>query len=428
MRSRLRPVALLGALVVLLAASGSSRGGNLAQTTKSLEVASWWTSGSESAALNVLFDRFKQAYPDVTIDNAAVKGGAGSNVQIVLATRLREGDPPDVWQTFLGTSLRAYAQSDRIVDVSSVFDQTKLAGTIPASVLDAATWNGKRWGVPTGAHRGNMLWFDPALLRQADVAVPSSGYAAATFATDLAALKTHGVTPLCLGAKDRFTTTELFENILLSIVGVKGWSGIAADRFNWSGPEVQKALEQLGQILDYADAAAAASLTWDEAAKQLASGKCAFLSMNDSLYGELVADGVAPSDIGYTAYPGTDGAFLAIVDTFVAAKNAKDGHNALQFLSTIGSASTELAFAKVKGSAPLRKDIDPSSLPRYQQWAYQAMNTGTILLSITHGELLSPQFQQAMYDGVAAFAQSRSAKAFTDKIQQVAAGAVPAGH
>ena len=150
--------------------------------------------------------------------------------------------------------------------------------------------------------------------------------------------------------------------------------------------------------------------------------------MNDSLYGELVADGVAPSDIGYTAYPGTDGAFLAIIDTFVAAKNAKDGYNALQFLSTIGSASTELAFARVKGSAPLRKDVDPSSLPTYQQSAYQAMNTGAILLSITHGELLSPQFQQAMYDGVAAFAQSRSAKTFTDKIQQAVAGAVPVGH
>ncbi len=427
MRPRLRPVALLSALVALLAVSGPGSGADFAQPTKNLEVASWWTSGSESAALNVLFDRFKQDHPDTTIDNAAVKGGAGSNVQIALATRLRDGNPPDVWQTFLGTSLRAYAQSDRIVDVSSVFEQAKLAEVIPASLLDAATWNGKRWGVPTGAHRGNMLWFNPALLRQASVAVPSSGYAAATFAADLATLKAHGVTPLCLGAKDRFTTTELFENILLGTIGIKGWSDIAADRFNWSGPEVRNALGQLGQLLDYADPAAA-SLTWDEAAKRLAGGQCAFLSMNDSLYGELVADGVAPADIGHTAYPGTDGAFLAIVDTFVVARNAKDGYNALQFLSAIGSASTELAFAKVKGSAPLRKDIDPSSLPAYQQSAYQAMNTGALVLSITHGELLSSQFQQSIYDGVAAFAQSRSAKAFTDKIQQAMTATVPTGH
>lgn len=426
MRPRLRPAAaLLGILLVLLVASGPS-GRNAAAQASRLEVSSWWTSGSESAALNVLFDRFKQANPGVTVDSAAVKGGAGSNVQIVLATRLRDGNPPDVWQTFLGASLKAYAQKDRIVDVGSVFDRTGLAGAIPAAVLEAATWNGKRWGVPTGAHRGNMLWFNPALLGEAGVAVPSAGYAAATFAADLAALKTRGVTPLCLGAKDRFTTTELFENILLGVVGPKGWSDIAADRFNWSGPEVRKALEQLGQVLDYADGAG--SLTWDEAAKQLASGKCAFLSMNDSLYGELVADGVPPSDIGYVAYPGTDGAFLAIIDTFVAARNPRDGRNALEFLSAAGSADTELAFAKVKGSAPLRRDIDPSSLPAYQQSAYQAMNAGPILLSITHGELLSPQFQQAMYDGVAAFAQSRSPKAFTDKIQQAAAGAVRTGH
>ncbi len=426
MRPRLRSsAALLGALVALLVAGGPGSRDASAQAN-TLEVSSWWTSGSESAALNVLFDRFKQAFPGVAIDSAAVKGGAGSNVQIVLATRLRDGNPPDVWQTFLGASLRAYAQKDRIADVSPVFEQTGLAEAIPAAVLEAATWSGKQWGVPTGAHRGNMLWFNPALLQEAGVAVPSPGYAAATFAADLSALKARGVTPLCLGAKDRFTTTELFENILLSIVGAKGWSDIAADRFNWSGPEVRKALEQLGQVLGYADGAG--SLTWDEAAKQLASGECAFLSMNDSLYGELVADGVPPSDIGYTAYPGTEGAFLAIIDTFVAAKSPRDGRNALQFLSTVGSASTELAFAKVKGSAPLRRDIDPSSLPAYQQSAYQAMNAGPILLSITHGELLSPQFQQAMYDGVAAFAQSRSPKAFTDKIQQAVSGTVRTGH
>jgi glucose/mannose transport system substrate-binding protein len=310
--------------------------------------------------------------------------------------------------------------------MSPVFEQVKLAEAIPVPVLDALTSGGKQWGVPTGVHRENMLWFNPVVLKQANVAVPSSGYTAAKFYADLEGLKASGVIPLCLGAKDRFTTTELFENILLSIVGAQGWSDIAADQFNWSGAEVQKALDQLGHILDYTDAAT--PLTWDEAAKQLARGKCAFLSMNDSLYGELVADGVAPSDIGYTEYPGTEGTFLSIVDTFVAAKNAKNGYNALQFLSTIGSASTELAFAKIKGSTPLRKDIDPSFLPVYLQSAYKAMNTKTILLSITHGELLSPQLQQAMYDGVAAFAQSRNTKAFNDKIQQTVAGTVPTGH
>ena len=104
----------------------------------------------------------------------------------------------------------------------------------------------------------------------------------------------------------------------------------------------------------------------------------------------------AASDIGYAAYPGTEGAFLAMIDTFVAARNAKGGRDASEFLSIVGSAAREPAFARVKGSAPLRKDTDPSSLPAYPQSACQAMNAGPVLLSITRGGLLGPQFQQAV--------------------------------
>ena len=52
----------------------------------------------------------------------------------------------------------------------------------------------------------------------------------------------------------------------------------------------------------------AGGLTWDQAAKKLATGQCAFLSMNDSVYGELVANqAVEGKDFGYVPYPGTDG-------------------------------------------------------------------------------------------------------------------------
>lgn len=51
------------------------------------------------------------------VDDLAVKGGADSNVQMVLAARLRAGDPPDVRQTVLRASLRAYAQRGRTADV-----------------------------------------------------------------------------------------------------------------------------------------------------------------------------------------------------------------------------------------------------------------------------------------------------------------------
>ena len=82
-------------------------------STKQLEVVSWWTSGSEAAALDALFAAFRESNPGVDAVNGAVAGGAGSNAIVELAKRLQHDDPPDVWQTFAGKSVQGYAQPRR---------------------------------------------------------------------------------------------------------------------------------------------------------------------------------------------------------------------------------------------------------------------------------------------------------------------------
>ena len=284
---------------------------------------------------------------------------------------------------------------------------------LPKVIIDGLTIGGKQYGVPTSSHRGNMLFFNTKLLAKAGVDKPSSGYTTKQFLSDLGKLKSAGVTPLCLGAKDRFTTAALFENILLSEVGVDGWKKIASDRFDWGGSQVDQALEDLGTALDNADPEAA-GLSWDAATKKLASGGCAFETLNDSAFGELEKVGaVDGTDFGEVPYPGTDGTYVAVVDTFVAAKKAKNAKNAPDFLAVIGTADTELAFSKAKGSVPLRSDVDVSTLTPYQQSAVKALRSDTVLWSIVHGEAMSPQFQQGFYDAVETYVRSRDAKAFS---------------
>src|SRR6478752_9280310 len=184
------------------------------------------------------------------------------------------------------------------------------------------------------------------------------------------------------------------------------------------GAQLRQALTQFGEIVSRADPEAP-GLTWDQAAKKLATGQCAFLSMNDSVYGELVANkAVEGKDFGYVAYPGTSEAYLAIVDTFVVSADAKDGVNAVKFLETIADPKTSLAFNKVKGSVPIRNDVDVSSLPAYQRQASESLWHDKVLLSITHGELMPSAFQQAIYDAVATFVQSKSPDAFIDTLQK----------
>jgi glucose/mannose transport system substrate-binding protein len=213
----------------------------------------------------------------------------------------------------------------------------------------------------------------------------------------------------------------LFENTLLGVIGPDGWTKIGDDAFDWRGPQLRQALARFGQIVSRVDPNAG-GLTWDQAAKKLATGQCAFLSMNDSVYGELVANHVTEGkDFGYVPYPGTTGAYLAIVDTFVVSADAVDGVNGLKFLETVADPKTSLEFNKVKGSVPVRKEVDVATLPAYQRQASESLWHDKILLSITHGELMPSEFQQALYDAVATFDQSKSPDAFIDTLQNAIA-------
>jgi glucose/mannose transport system substrate-binding protein len=65
---------------------------------------------------------------------------------------------------------------------------------------------------------------------------------------------------------------------------------------------------------------------------------------------------------------------------------------------------------------PIRNDVDVASLPAYQRQASKSLWSDKILLSITHGELMSSDFQQAVYDAVATFVQSKQSDAFMDTL------------
>ena len=378
---------------------------------------SWWTSGSESTALDTLFGAFRETAPDVDAVNGAVAGGAGSNAIVALAKRLQRDDPPDVWQTFAGKSVQDYARRGQVRSVAAVFGTEDLAKRMNPAILASVMRKGEPYGVPTGAHRSNVLWFNRGLLEKAGVTPPGTGYTLAAFLADLEKVKASGATPLCLGGRDPFTTVELFENVLLSQIGTGGWKDMVDDELRWRSDRVQTALKRFGTMLGYADPQAG-GLTWDQATKKLASGGCAFESMNDSAFGELTAAGAKEGEtFGATGFPGTDGSFLAVVDVFVAATKAKNAKNALTFLGDISTPATQLAFNRAKGSVPVVRDVDVAALPAYQRASSKALWGSPVLLSIAHGEAMSPEFQEGFYDAVSTYVRTRSTDAFADDLE-----------
>jgi glucose/mannose transport system substrate-binding protein len=364
-----------------------------------------------------LLDAFRTSDPDVDAVNGAVAGGAGSKARVELAKRLQDDDPPDVWQTFAGKSVQGYARRGVVRSVAAIFEREDLPTRMQPTILGSLMRDGRPYGVPTGAHRSNVLWFNKHLLEKAGVSPPSSGYTVEAFLADLEKVKASGAVALCLGGKDRFTTAELAENTLLSLIGTAGWKDMVGDELDWRGGRVKTALKRFGELLRYSDPQAD-GLTWDAATKKLAAGGCAFESMNDSAFGELIAAGAREDkDFGATAFPGTDAMFLAVVDVFVAATRAENARNALAFLADISTPATQLAFNRSKGSVPVVRDVDVSSLTSYQRATSKALWASPVLLSIAHGEAMSPEFQEGFYEAVETYVRTRDADAFADDLE-----------
>jgi glucose/mannose transport system substrate-binding protein len=264
------------------------------------------------------------------------------------------------------------------------------------------------------------------VLAKAGVTAPAPGYPLATFLADLAKVKATGIAPLCLGGRDPFTTVELFENVLLGTIGAEGWQDMAADGLDWRSDRVEAALRSFGELLTYADPAAS-GLTWDEATQKLTTGDCAFESMNDSAYGELIADGAAEGK-GFASvpFPGTDDTFLAVVDVFVAATQAQNARNALAFLGEISKPAVQLPFSKAKGSVPVLRTVDVSTLSPYQQSAARSLWSAPVLLSVAHGESMSPEFQEGFYNAVSTYVRTRDPDAFATELEDaVSEGKIP---
>lgn len=458
---RQRVVALLTAATTALAITACS-GGSTPTANGSIDVLSWWTSTSESSALNVLVDRYEKQNPGTSVDEIAVVGGGGSQAHVVLATRIAHGDPPDVWQSLVGGNITAWHNAGAVGDVSSLFtDEVK--AQLPENVLSSVSVDGKQYAAPLSAHRANVLMYNRDVLKGAGIAEPGEGYTLDQFLADLDALKAKGTTPLCIGGADSISTAGLFEAVLLATVGKEGWERIEADRFDWSGQEAQNALSTFGRLMDYTDATGKNS-TWSEASGRLAAGECGFYQMNDSAFAESTAlnddsgatAGAAPSagadasasaeapsgapsagasagaastdasPVAATVFPGTEGMFLMVVDSFVVSSSTDNRDGANAFLTTALDPQVETDFCKVKGCVPVRNDADVSSLTPYQQQTADALRSQTVLNSISYGEVISPAMQDGFFQAVKNYIATRDAASFnrilTERLNEGAGG------
>ena len=405
-------------VVLVLALGQASRAP--AAANKQLEVFSWWTSGGEAMALESLFQAYKYKYPGVEVLNAAVTGGGGSAARPVLQTRLAAGDPPDVWQVHPGHELFGqYVQGDYCVPVTVLYRSEGWDRVVPQGLIDRVSKDSEIYAVIAGVHRGNVLWYNKKVLEKYKIEVGDT-LSFEQFFSAAQKLKAAGVVSLAMGDAGLWTTAQLFENTLLGVLGPKGWQELFGGQMMFDDPRVKEAARLYGRMLDYQNADHSA-LSWDQAVRRVIDGKAAFTAMGDWAYSELVKAGLKGNqDFGWVSFPGTEDTFLVVADGFALAKGAPHLAEAVAWLEMVGSKEAQEAFNALKGSIPVRTDVDKGKLDIYQQWSMASFQHDALLASCVHGEAAPATFQRELNDAISMFVADRNVERFTGALVQAA--------
>jgi glucose/mannose transport system substrate-binding protein len=391
------------------APSGSADGG---APSGSLEVFSWWTSGSEAAALDVLSKALTTGAPGVTFKNAAVSGGGGSNARTVLATRLQSGNPPDSWQLHPDKDLASVVEDGSVADLTDLYKENGWEDKLPEALKPMLQVDGKYYAVPVTAGRANMLWTSPTVLKKANVTWTEQT-TITEFLADLPKIKQAGFAPICLGAKDPFATAQLLEAIIISNVGPDGWKQLNAGTLAFDDAKVRTAIDQFKSVLGNVNNDSAV-LTWDQAALDTASGKCGATLMGDWAYGEMTNKGKKDgTDFSHVPFPGTSEVYDFVGDAFVIpADNAPNPAAAKVWLTEMLKPQVQADFNLAKGQAPVTKDAPTDKFPAYQKETTEAFQTKTIVSSLAHAESAPAEFASTYSDAVVSFLGSKNVDSF----------------
>ena len=349
--------------------------------TGSVEVFSWWTGGGEAAGLEAMIGVFGAQYPDIEFVNAAVAGGAGTNARAVLATRLQAGDPPDSWQGHAGQELiGTYVAGGQIEPLNDLYEAEGWLDVMPETLIPLISNDGSIYSVPVNIHRANVLWYNPTVLADNGVEVPTT---MDEWFSAMDTLQAAGVQPLALG--EQWTKMHLLETVLLGTLGADAYNGLWDGTTDWASPEVKTALDNYAKVLTYANSDSS-SLSWQDAAQLVINGDAAFNVMGDWAEGYFRELGKAPNtDYGWAATPGSDGVFQFLSDSFVLAVGAPDAEAATAWLKIAGSKEGQEAFNPVKGSICARTDCDKSLFGVYLQSAMDDWSSNIVVGSLTHG-------------------------------------------
>lgn len=412
-RTYLKATGTLGvaALAGLPGLAGQDDGGNFEE----LEIVHWWTAGGEEDALNALLEGFQEEYPEVEINNNPAPGGAGSALDAAIRSRIVDQTPPSTFQIWPGESLRPYTDEDVLADVSDLWTDEMREAYLD-SVENAASPEGTPVSVPLNIHRLNNLFYNVEAVEEAGVDPTEIGDPRGL----LDALQTAedaGYTGMAHQTASEWSTVQLWETVLVAQHGADTFEQYIAGETEGLEEQVRESLQL---VVDYSEffSPDAGSIAWDEANAQVIDGDAAFIHQGDWAAGQYgAADFAYEEGWNYVPFPGTDGVYSMVMDSFVMPKPNPSPNATEAFLSYLGTVDAQERFNPIKGSIPPRTDVPEDEFgPFLQQQMDHFANSDRQVTTIAHGSAVRPEIKSEIEESFARFIENWNVDATTEDL------------
>ena len=363
------------------------------------EVIHWWTSGGESAAVKQIAQAYRAA-GGVWIDTAIAGGDQSRAVTI---NRIVGGNPPTAAQFNTSKQFYDVIEQDMLNHVDDVALKEGWDKLLPEPIINVIKTNGHYYAVPLNIHMQTWIWYSHAAFKKAGIAKEPATMDELFAALDK--LKAAGIVPLAHGGQS-WQETILFSAILSNMGGKQMYLSVMRDRDQkvLASDPFRKVLLAFKRMRSYVDAGSPGR-NWNDATAMLISGKGGVQVMGDWVKGEFTAaKQVAGQHYGCIAGLGPNTPYLIQGDVFVFPKTTNPAAVKAQKLlaSVIVAPATQLNFSKLKGSIPVRTDVDARQLDACGQKGLAAMKDRTRHVGVSE-VYLTPDQNGAIQDVLTAY-------------------------
>ena len=398
---------------------GGDGGGTPTMTDNAMEALHGWTGGDGAAAVGRLVEMFEEQHSDAEHDIKPIGGDANENLNATVARRLANRNPPDAFASWPGKTMEQYG--GRLMSIDDVWEEAGYTDSIHPKAREASRLNDAYRSIPLGSHRLNNLFYNTAVLEEAGVDPESlTSYDAFIDALDAVDQNTDAI-PITMTTRGSWANLQYFVEFMLGTEGqepYEAWLDGGGDR-----EALVRALDKTKNVIENYSNNDKSSISFPEANDKLIAGDAAFFTMGNWAYGMYrnTDNFEFNEDWGWTTFPGTEDMYVWHLDNFLFPRDGNAPQKARVFAEFLGTKDVQVEFNNLKGSIPLRTDVDGSRLTEFLNLNVEDLNNlEKFPPTLAHGLAATADELSACKDAIASnFMGPYDAEATADELMSV---------